>query len=896
MKEVLDGLVRHADGALLPTWPRWALYLMATLLSVGTLLVRMAIATAFAQRPLLIILVIPIIVSAILGGLGPSLLATALVALGSDYLAIPPLGSLATQHGHDLVPWAFLVVNGVLVSVFAEGARRSWRQRSEALAEQLSASRRLEAIIATSNDAIIGKDLNGIVTTWKVGAERLFGYSAAEALGQPITMLFVPGEEDVEQGLLERIRRGEPVSPFEAQRVRKDGSRITVSVTISPILDEAGRLIGASEIARDITARQANELRQRESDLRLRLALDSARMGVWEFNIKTKAIYWSPEIYRYFGVGSTPPIEAAFLAQLVHPEDAPELKAKMDRAIAERSHYRAEYRAGTHGERWILDQGEVICDAGGDPVQVIGTSMDISALKQAQAAAEQAARAKAAFLAHMTHEIRTPMNAILGLAEVAQHKAVLPEVRDHLAQIRQAASHLLAILNAVLDHSRIEAGRLTLDSAPFECAGLLATLRGLFQQAAGAKALVLAIEVAPGVPRFLVGDALRLQQVLSNLLDNAVKFTERGEVRLRVIDLAPGARPARLRWSVSDTGIGMDAATQARLFEPFDQGDASIARRFGGVGLGLSICRDLLRLMGSELTVDSAPGRGSTFAFDLVLDWAESPPLDVAASSRAAGKQLAGQRLLVVENDPINQRVISGMLGLLGLRFTLAHDGKEALRRLAETAYDAVLMDIQMPGMDGLTATRHIRAKPHCEDLPVIALTAGVTAGERERIVAAGMNDLLPKPLTLDALRATLARWLGTAPVTLPDATLPEVDLTLEGFDLSNLLQGMRARDACDFLHHFAASVRGEVDAIAGALAAGEHEEATARLHRLRGSAAMIGASALQEAGARLESVVKAGDDAQAALTNLRAVHAAALAAIAELPLSPEAGSHRTPS
>jgi PAS domain S-box-containing protein len=323
MKEVLRGLVRHADGAFLPTWPRWALYLMAALLSVSALIVRMDIAAAFAQRPLLIMLVFPIIVSAILGGLGPGLLATALLALGIDYLAIPPLGSLAMQHGHDLVPWAFLIVNGVLVSVLAEGARRSWRQRNEALAEQLSASRRLEAIVATSNDAIIGKDRNGIITTWNVGAERLFGYSAAEALGQPITMLFPPGEEDVEQGLLERIRRGEPVSPFEAQRVRKDGSRITVSVTISPILDEAGPLIGASEIARDITARQANELRQRESDLRLRLALDSARMGVWEFNIKTKAIYWSPEIYRYFGVGSTPPIEAAFLAQLVHPAHLP---------------------------------------------------------------------------------------------------------------------------------------------------------------------------------------------------------------------------------------------------------------------------------------------------------------------------------------------------------------------------------------------------------------------------------------------------------------------------------------------------------------------------------------------------------------------------------------------
>jgi len=520
------------------------------------------------------------------------------------------------------------------------------------------------------------------------------------------------------------------------------------------------------------------------------------------------------------------------------------------------------------------------------------TLYDITAIKQAQEAAEQATRIKSEFLAHMSHEIRTPMNAILGLAELALHQSLDPTSRDYLEHLHQSAKTLLGILNDILDQSKLDTGRLSLELVAFDPQALLEQLHSLFAPTAVGKGLALVIAVDPDVPRALLGDPLRLQQILSNLLSNALKFTDRGQIHLRVSRLGGGGSRARLCWVVTDTGIGIDADTQAQLFEPFTQGDRSIARRFGGTGLGLSISRRLAELMGGALTVASTPGMGSTFTLNLTLGLAAAF-IEADEAPLTPGGHLDGTRILVAEDQPLNQRVIGDMLRLLGVEVTLANHGGEALARLAEASFDAVLMDIQMPVMDGLTATRHIRENPAWDALPVIALTAGVTEAERAHLAAAGLNDLLPKPVTLDTLTAMLGRWL---PAAGPVEGTPQLSQAsgepagageLPGFDLSRLRQIATGEDAvCALLHQFAESVRGDADAIAAALEAGDPAAAAQAAHRLKGVAGTVGARALQEAAACLEAALHADAPQRAeALARLRACHAQALVQIAQLPV-----------
>jgi CheY-like chemotaxis protein len=322
----------------------------------------------------------------------------------------------------------------------------------------------------------------------------------------------------------------------------------------------------------------------------------------------------------------------------------------------------------------------------------------------------------------------------------------------------------------------------------------------------------------------------------------------------------------------------MDAATCAEIFQPFVQGDRSIARRFGGSGLGLSISRHLVQLLGGELEVESNPGQGASFGFDLVLDIGTAPPAPTAAPLPAA--HLAGARVLVAEDQPMNQQVISEMLRHLGVQVTLAGNGRQALDRLAEGSFDLVLMDIQMPEMDGLTATRRIRAQPQGNALPVIALTAGVTEEERARILAAGCTAILPKPLSLHDLTATLGRWLPV-PAAVPATAEAPDGLDLPGFDLRPLARNLGDRGKLlNLLRQFADSTREDVEAIASASAAGDRAEVRRIAHRLAGPAGFIGARDVHAAAQRLSQAAKSGEPLDEALADLCRRHAVALARI----------------
>ena len=386
-------------------------------------------------------------------------------------------------------------------------------------------------------------------------------------------------------------------------------------------------------------------------------------------------------------------------------------------------------------------------------------------LRAARERAEAANRAKTDFLATMSHEIRTPMNGLLGMLRIVRDTPLTADQREHLETAAGSADTLLELINDILDFSKIEAGRLELELIAFDPAVTMKTVADLLRSRAKMKGIELAAEFDPRLPVGLIGDPTRLRQVLFNLIGNALKFTDRGRVALAVTCDALDAKFATLTFAVSDTGIGMDVEAVARLFSVFTQADSSMSRRFGGTGLGLAISQRLVEAMGGKITVESAPGRGSTFRFNLRFTRPTTiEPGQFASESEApyVPPALRG-RVLVVEDDRINQRVVEHFLKQMGLEVTIVEDGFEAVSAATSADWAAVLMDCQLPGLDGLEATRRIRTKLNGRALPIIALTANASTSDRAACLAAGMDEFLTKPVRRELLASVLEKRLPAA-------------------------------------------------------------------------------------------------------------------------------------
>lgn len=386
-------------------------------------------------------------------------------------------------------------------------------------------------------------------------------------------------------------------------------------------------------------------------------------------------------------------------------------------------------------------------------------------LLAARDAAEAASRAKSAFLSNMSHEIRTPMNGILGTAHLMRRQGVTPAQAKQLDTIEACGRHLLGVINSILDISKIEAGRFDLEHQDFSIAELVQDVVPVINASAHAKGLQLSIQIT-ALPESVRGDRARLAQALVNYLANAIKFTERGKIALRGSKLEETANGYLLRFEVADTGIGISPAEQALLFEPFSQADSSTTRRFGGSGLGLAITRQIARLMGGDAGVDSTPGEGSVFWFTAWLGKGEGRPSASAAIALASDEETlrrdhGGKRILLVEDEPINREIAQMLLEDVGLVVETAEDGLAALQLAEKSDYALILMDMQMPKMDGIEATKAIRQLPGHQATPILALTANAFASECERCLSAGMNDFITKPVDPARLSRILLKYLS---------------------------------------------------------------------------------------------------------------------------------------
>lgn len=733
----------------------------------------------------------------------------------------------------------------------------------------------LSAIVACSSDAIISRTLDGTVTSWNVQAEHLLGYSAEEMIGQPIARIIPADNFGEEKALLARLRAGERIDRYEAVRMARDGRRIDVSLTISPLRDANGIVFGVLKIIRDNTDRKMGELALKEtqdallqSQILMRHAADAAGLTYAHMDIAGRRVRVAENFGQVLGYSPQTSSNGGELdigrsRLLEHVADADRaMVSDMFEALVPGVGGKAQFRVvgDDKVERWFECDWRPELGLGDSTPQLLATLLDITAAKAAEQAlrqskfeAERANRAKSAFLATVSHEIRTPMNGVIGMAALLDDGRLSVEQKHYVETIRQSGEALVKLIDDILDFSKFEAGRVELERRPFSPISLVENVIDILEPTASRKNLRMEMDIQGDPPPQVFGDAWRLRQVLLNLTGNSIKFTQRGFVQLRLIRLSDD----RLRFEVQDTGIGVAEEDRDRLFQVFSQVDPSITRKFGGTGLGLAICRRVIEAMGGQIDFDSAPGAGSLFWFEIpvetdldalpraprkpaalvcaeergrasaaavlaasgfdlvdcdaaewifvdaeqdgsVLEGLVAPErkmvafggdshnvetrfaaviggaltpgrlarmlesLETAEPARekaqnAVRKSRRQLKILIADDTETNRQVLHGLLRRLGHACEIAVNGHDALRLATSKDYDLIFMDVHMPEMDGLEATRRIRQSGGKKALVrIVAITASVFASDVEECLRAGMDDFVAKPIDRKKLTALL--------------------------------------------------------------------------------------------------------------------------------------------
>ena len=478
-------------------------------------------------------------------------------------------------------------------------------------------------------------------------------------------------------------------------------------------------------------------------------------------------------------------------------------------------------------------------------------------MADARDAAQAGVRARTEFLAVISHEIRTPMNGIIGAAGLLQDMRLDAEQRDYVRVIRESSDHLASLIQNILDFSRLDGGRLELEAVAFDPRALIQSTIAMLDGQARARGLTLTAGIAEDLPPRVVGDPSRLRQILVNLIDNAIKFSNAGSITVGVRMVASDLQTATLDIVVIDSGIGIDAASQQKLFSAFTQVDGSISRRVGGTGLGLAICRHLVTLMGGTIDVDSTPGQGSTFRFDIRLRRAPAE-LMVKQSDQNTASPVRHLKVLLAEDNPTNRHVATRMLTRLGHTVDAVEDGAQAISATATGDYDVILMDVMMPEVDGLAATRTIRAgaPPRC-NIVIIGLTANALPADREACLAAGMNDFVTKPVTLERLRVALEQASVADPVRPEEPVTVSATVTLDAAFLHRLSQDIGTDGVAEMIHIFLEDAPGRMAAIRRGVTNGANQTVRREAHALAGAASNVGLSRLSEAAGALQFAVE---------------------------------------
>ncbi|QEH36380.1 Signal transduction histidine-protein kinase BarA [Aquisphaera giovannonii] len=613
---------------------------------------------------------------------------------------------------------------------------------------------------------------------------EIIGYSEAELLATDFQALTHPDDLDADLAQVGRALAGEIGSYSLQKRYRhKEGRTVWVVLSVSLVRDAGGRPLHFVSMIEDVTPRRRAEEALRESERRFRELADNAPVVILMGDRAAGFTFVNQTGLDFLGLSEGTPVGRA-LDGRIHPDDRPRLEEDHGRVISQRTPLEAEYRLrhADGGFRWLAFRSIPRLLDDGTTIGYLTCCVDVTARKEAEASllrakeeAEAAARAKGEFLANMSHEIRTPMNGILGMTELALATELTPRQREYLMLARSSAESLLTIIDDILDFSKIEAGKLTLDPAPFALREALEEALRVMALRAHAKGIELACRIDPEVPDSLVGDAGRLRQVLINLVGNAVKFTERGEVVLRAGLEEAGDEDVTVRFDVSDTGIGIPPEKVGAIFAPFEQADGSTTRRFGGTGLGLTISANLVAMMGGTLRVESEPGRGSTFHFTSRLG---RQPEASGAPAAPRPTTLEGRKVLVVDDNATNRMILEELMGRWGVRIASAdrgHAGLAALRAAADRGepFDAALIDGMMPEMDGLDLAARIRADGSIADTPLLLLTsAGRPDDDRHRTL--GVSAFLVKPVRQSDLMDSLMNALATGPD--PDPAPPPAE------------------------------------------------------------------------------------------------------------------------
>jgi PAS domain S-box-containing protein len=775
---------------------RPAAYGVALLATAGCLLIRWPLAPVLGDAVPHMAFFPAVMIAAYFGGFWPGLVATLLSAVAANYFYTGQLSSFQVGRANDVAALILFVLVGTIISGLSEALHRAHRrilahERREAQ-EALSQERYLlHALMDNLPDNIYFKDADSRFLRINKALTTYFGLSdPAQAIGKTDFDFFT--EEHARPAYADEqeiLRTGQPVVAKEEKETWLDGRVRWVSTTKMPYRDKDGKIIGTFGLARDITNLKLAEEALRESEGRFRGTFENAAVGISHTGLDGR---WLRVNARFCAILGYTVEEALRLhwQDVTYPADLPASAEHLTALLrGERRSYSLEKRYLRKGGSVIWGQLDVSLqrDAAGKPAYAIAVTQDISErkrledeLRQAMQAAEAANRAKDEFLANVSHEIRTPMNAILGMTELALDTELTDDQRQCLTTVKSAADNLLGILNDLLDFSKIEAGKLELVPADFSLRGAVGdTLRALAARA-HKKGLELISELRPDVPDALVGDAGRLRQVLFNLVGNAIKFTDAGEVEVRVEEARgreppesareapPGAHAPRspeafLRFAVRDTGIGIPKDQQERIFRAFEQEDTSTTRRYGGTGLGLTIASRLAALMGGAIAVESEPGRGSTFAFTARFGLQAQPPEPVPVQPPVLLHDLP---VLVVDDNATNRHILEEWLGDWQVQPAAVGDAVTALAALRQAAargrpYPLVLLDARMPGVDGLGLAGQIRQQAELSGTRIILLTSGDRPGDWARARELRIDAHLLKPVQPDELLETIYRVMS---------------------------------------------------------------------------------------------------------------------------------------